>query len=116
MQSEDLNVRLGKFRCEGISGAPGEAVIATKRVAVGDDEGSGHRMCPGGTFDSSPAFQRGMKQRPETAEPPGRLSPHVFFSFYARATSSRTSPLGLISWMRSGICPHACVEQLRQGS
>lgn len=35
---------------------------------------------------------------------------------YARATSSTTSPSGFISWIRSGICPHACVEQLRQGS
>src|ERR1700757_5189368 len=42
MQAEDLNVRLGKFRREGISGAPRNAVIAAHGISVSDDEDSSH--------------------------------------------------------------------------
>src|SRR5579884_2086699 len=119
MQRENFDVRLRQFAFESLRRSPCDAIIAPERIAVGEDEDGRHGGSVSRQVRTSNEYTFVSARYCRADGQPRRLSPHVSIlrvGCYALATSSSTSPWGLNNCIRSGIWPHACVEQLKQGS
>src|SRR5579862_6691677 len=130
MDTDDLDVRAGKFILQCGGGAPREAIVRAQRISVGDDQDAGHVWSLSRAWVVSrpavwsPLNTRSLHSAVAVAPAPVGMTVSVvqrvwwpihshlqrrFGTFYERATSSSSSPSGLRSWIWSCIWPSAWV-------